>query len=70
MPFERFVTMVYDTNVKLEESETLNDYDLFLYNVRAGNSTNFKKVFDEISNLVKKNNKSIRELTVIFFTDG
>jgi len=37
--------------------------------IYAGSMTNFKSVFDKIQSLVN-NDKSMEDLTVIFFTDG
>ena len=47
-PFERFITMLYDTQIDTYESNNLEAYTTYIKNVRARGSTDFKKVFNWI----------------------
>jgi len=67
-PFEHFITMVYNTYVNDQKHESLNSYNNYVKDIRAGGTTNFVRVFEKIESLFRS--YQISELTVIFFTDG
>lgn len=68
-PFERFITMLYDTSIETHESANFDTYSNYIKNVRARGSTDFKKVFNWIQKFIKET-AGLTEITVIFFTDG
>jgi len=60
--------MVYNTYVNDQKHESLNSYNNYVKDIRAGGTTNFVRVFEKIESLFLS--YQISELTVIFFTDG
>jgi hypothetical protein len=68
-PFENFITLVYNTKVEEKNHKNIQDYKNYIDTVRAGNATNFVNLFHAIHRLID-GDKSMTELTVIFFTDG
>lgn len=72
MPFERFITMLYDTQINRQEPKDLESYKRMIQSVRAGSATDFRGVFEEIQWLIDDDFKKgkLKEITVIFFTDG
>ena len=69
-PFERVITLLYDTSVEHVESKDLDSYKRYISGLNTRGSTDFKKVFEHIYNHVVDQKNLIKELTVIFFTDG
>jgi hypothetical protein len=69
-PFQKLITMPYDANVNGEFTATdLKSYEDKIKTIKASGGTNFKAVFQRIMEF-HKTNKELRELVVIFFTDG
>jgi len=69
-PFERVITLLYDTSVEHVESKDLESYKRYISGLGTRGSTDFKKVFEHIYQHVVGQKNLIKELTVIFFTDG
>ena len=69
-PFEHFITIAYDNKIEEHRSNgSLNQYQNFINNLYDRGSTNFKVVFDRIQELAM-DTPDLKEMTVIFFTDG
>jgi uncharacterized protein with von Willebrand factor type A (vWA) domain len=69
-PFERVITLLYDTSVEHTENKDLDSYKRYISGLKTRGSTDFKKVFEHIYDYVVDPKNLIKELTVIFFTDG
>ena len=68
-PFEDFITIAYDNKLDIHHATTLSNYEGFISSVSARSKTNFVIVFEEIIGIASRYN-DLKELTVIFFTDG
>ena len=67
-PFERFITLTYDTQLEQIEIPKLEDYNKKIDTVNARGGTSFTIVFNWLLDFVNKS--PCKELTIIFFTDG
>ena len=68
-PFQRFIPMTYDSKIETKETEDHDIFKTWIQQVKARGSTDFKKTFDWIQNFVKSTN-DLKDITIIFFTDG
>jgi hypothetical protein len=53
-PFEDFISLLYDDKLQKKTFETLTEYQKFIGQSQTGGSTNFRIVFNEIVDLVRK----------------
>lgn len=68
-PFEKFITLTYDSKIETFDGNNIDSFKSFISSVGARGSTDFRKVFEWISNFIKTQ-KDLKEIVVIFFTDG
>lgn len=70
-PFERFITIFYESNVEVFESKDIEQYKHAIdKSDEICGGTDFIKVFCEIKTFIEMNKSQLSDITVIFFTDG
>lgn len=67
--FEHFVTLFYDSNARPMVANNYEDYERQMNATTAGGGTCFFTCFDYVSKFCNEN-QGIRDISVIFFTDG
>lgn len=67
--FQHFITILYDEKTTVTTATKFTEYENQIKAFKAGGSTNFVAVFQYIERLVKQN-QSMTDISIIFFTDG
>ena len=67
--FQHFITILYDEKTTVTTATKFTEYENQIKSFKAGGSTNFVAVFQYIERLVKQN-QSMTDISIIFFTDG
>lgn len=68
-PFDDFITLVYDNKIEMKKNRDKEEYEKYIGSMATRGSTDFKKVFEWILDYVLDED-DLKEITVIFFTDG
>ena len=69
-PFERFITITYDSRLEVYESKDAEAYAKFIDSTSPRGATDFKMVFDWLKKFILENGINISDLVIVFFTDG
>ena len=67
--FEHFVTLFYESNAHPMVAQTYEEYERNIMASHAGGGTNFGQCFDWIEKFLVQN-PGVKDISVIFFTDG
>ena len=67
--FQHFITILYDEKTTVTTATKFTEDENQIKSFKAGGSTNFVAVFQYIERLVKQN-QSMTDISIIFFTDG
>ena len=67
--YEHFLTVFYESNAEELITSTFEEYERKMNATRAGGGTAFSSAFDCVERFVHRT-PGLRELSVIFFTDG